>query len=238
MQYGSVLTAAAVLSTCITSVAGGSWGLQGGDSWRSNTNQAVVTEPNFDSLRGTNEGGADFTIKAPRKNSFPFITPPTPTFVPSAQFSMASDFHLQKTPGSTVTSKGNVAFISDDCALVVLANPDSATSASFWSSVVYSDVSAVSTTLHSNCADLVLDENDKAYTVTCEYNSLTCLVFGWDLSTPATARQLPWSPAPLVQSAFPRILELYTMGLFYNAGKVFFPAELQPLWKRCRGSHH
>jgi hypothetical protein len=83
--------------------------------------------------------------------------------------------------------------------------------------------SPVSASLHSDCADLVLDEQDHAYTVVCDYNSLACFTYGWDLSVPSAAAQLPWSPQPLVKGAFPRILELYTMGLFYAAGKVFFP---------------
>ena len=48
-------------------------------------------------------------------------------------------FHYQKTPGAVVTSKGYVAFVSDECYLVVLPNPDSATAASFWTTPVFVD---------------------------------------------------------------------------------------------------
>lgn len=138
-------------------------------------------------------------------------------------FILASDFHLQKTPGSVITSGGNVAFVSDDCTLVLLANPDAATRPDFWSTALYSDSSAVSSSLHSDCADLVLDESDHAFTVACDYNSLACSVYGWDLSSPTNAAPLSWSPMPLVKGAFPRILELYTAGLLYTGGKIFMP---------------
>lgn len=121
----------------------------------------------------------------------------------------ASDrrFHYQKTPGLVVTSKGYVAFVSDECYLVVLANPDAATAASFWDSPIYVDNSAVSVTAHSDCGDLVLDEADRAYTVSCDYNSLECFVFGWDLSNPLRAKQLAWSPSTVTGRAFPRVCE-------------------------------
>ena len=67
--------------------------------------------------------------------------------------------------------------------------------------------SAVTVTDHSDCGDLVLDETDRAFTVSCDYNLLACYVFGWDLSTPTSVTPLSWSPATVTGLAFPRISE-------------------------------
>ena len=42
-----------------------------------------------------------------------------------------------------MTSKGYVAFVSDECYLVVLPNPDTATAASYWTTPVFVDSRSV-----------------------------------------------------------------------------------------------